>query len=186
MKRPMLILFLFLMLVHALHADVIVTKENRKFKGTIAKVADGKFILRTNSGRVLAIPRSHVARIYRGNKLVDFEEGMSYLVEKRHPYLPFIVLSVASGAYSVNRYQEYKRRKDSYNKTLSEAQAAGAEDDLQNISDNSGKALAESVIFGLFSAGSLYFAIKPLEVRVPIGKISMGTTPGGVRLSLNF
>ncbi|NQT24475.1 hypothetical protein HQ585_03900 [candidate division KSB1 bacterium] len=186
MKRLILFLLLLLFASQGFTTDLIVTKENKKFKGQVVKVIDGKYIVKTTSGTTLAIPKSHVARIYRGNRLVDFEEGMTYLVEKRHPYLPFIVLSVASGAYSVNRYQEYNRRKKSYNNTLSEAQESGSEDDLQNLTDNSGKALAESIIFGLFSAGSIYFAVKPLEVRVPIGKISVGTAPNGVRLSLNF
>lgn len=186
MKRSVFFVFLIALFAQNLKADTIVTRQHRKFEGRIVTVADDKFILKTTDGRTLAIPKSHVACIYRGNKLLDFEEGMSYIVEKRHPYLPFIVLSAASGAYSVNRYQEYKRRKNSYNESLSEAQAAGAQDDLQNISDNSGTALAESIIFGLFSAGSLYFAVKPLEVRVPIGKIQVGAVPAGVRLSLNF
>lgn len=182
MKRLILILFL-VFVSETFGADLIITKENRKFKGKVVKVADGKFIVRTTSGSTLAIPRSHVAKIYRGNRLLDFEEGMSYLVEKRHPYLPFIVLSVASGAYSVNRYQEYKRRKDAYNEYRD---SPDYDPELQNVSDDSGKALAESIIFGLFSAGSFYFAVKPMEVRVPIGKIQVSAAPGGVRLSLNF
>jgi hypothetical protein len=183
MKRFVFTLLLLVFMSQGFGADLIITKENRKFKGQVVKVADEKFYVRTTDGTNLAIPRSHVARIYRGNKLLDFEEGMTYLVEKKHPYLPFIVLSVASGAYSVNRYQEYNRRKDAYNEYKN---SPDYDSELQDVTDNSGKALAESIIFGLFSAGSFYFAVKPMEIRIPVGKIQLGAAPGGVRLSLNF
>ena len=50
-----------------------------------------------------------MARINRDNQILDFITGERYYLEVRRPYLPFAVLSIATGAYAVNRFQEYDR-----------------------------------------------------------------------------
>jgi hypothetical protein len=162
-------------------ADLIVTKDKREYRGKILKVMNQKFAIRLTDGSLIALPQDQIAKIYRGNDLLDFEEGMRYRIQKKYPYIPFSVLGIVSGAYAVDRFQEYGRRKDRYAK---EKEEAG--DDVQSLHDNSGSALAAGVVSTVLAAGSFYVAFRPLEVKVPIGKIKLSAVPGEVRLSLNF
>ena len=82
-------------------ADVIVTKSGAKYRGKVIRIIDTGFVVRTVEGSVHVIPKENLSKIYRGNKVLDFEENMSYYLEIRRPFLPFIVLGIASGVFSV-------------------------------------------------------------------------------------
>ena len=183
MIRLLNVLICVCMAAPLLAEDLIVTRTNQEYRGQIIKVVKGNYAIRTTDGNLMALPGSKIARIYRGNRLLDFEEGMSYLIQKKHPYLPFAVLGLGAGAYAVDRYKEYNRRKDRYNQQVNEPDF---DPELQNVQDNSGKALAECVIAGLFSAGSFYMAFRPLEVKIPTGKIRVSAVPNRVLLSYSF
>lgn len=177
MKKILVLILILTFSGTLFSADLIVTKDKRAYRGQVVKVVNQKYAIRLTDGSLIALHQDQISKIYRGNNLLDFDEGMRYVIQKKYPYMPFGVLSIASGAYSVNRYQEYKRRKDRF-----KSEDTGE----QNLQDNSGNALAECVIFGVVAAGALYVAFRPMEVKVPIGKINLSAVPGQVRLSLNF
>ncbi|HDQ45580.1 MAG TPA: hypothetical protein ENN17_08810 [bacterium] len=177
MRKLLVLLFIFIFCGTLISEDRIVTKARQEYRGRVVRVVKENYVIRLTNGSLIALPQSQISRIYRGNRLLDFEEGMSYIIQKKYPYLPFGVLTIASGAYAVNRYQEYERRKERFKE---------ADTGEQDLRDNSGNALAESVIFGVVSLGALYVAFRPLEIKVPVGKINLSAVPGQVRLSLNF
>jgi len=182
MKRVIYVLILLGFTSQLTAADVIETKTNRKYNGKIVKIVEDKIVIKTDEGNMVGIPRSSLARITRGKEIFDFVSGERYYLEVRRPFLPFMVVSVACGAYSVVKYQEYQQNHARYEK---EKQAAHATD-TTNLSDNSKKDLSTSVILAVCSAGTFIMALKPMEVKVPIGKIKLGMAPNGMRLSLNF
>lgn len=165
-------------------ADVIVLKNGRQYRGKVTGVVEkGKgLMVKTDEGNVVVIPKANVSKIFRDNMVLDFESGERYYLEKKRPFLPFIVLSVATGAYSIKKYQDYRDNRDKSKKETSQT----GQSDLQNFKDQSKKDMAECIVSGLFCAGSLYVAFKPIEVRVPIGKINISAIPNGVMLSLQF
>jgi hypothetical protein len=182
MKRLIYVLVLLGFTSQLAAADVIETKTNRKYNGKIVKIVDDKIVIKTEEGNMVGIPKSSLARIQRGREVFDFVSGERYYLEVRRPFLPFMVVSAACGAYSVVKYQDYQRSHARYEKEKQEADAA----DAVNIQDTSKKDLSTSVILAVCSAGTFIMALKPMEVKVPIGKIKIGMAPNGVRLSLNF
>ena len=182
MKRLLYVLILLGFASHLAGADVIETKTNRKYNGKIIKIVDDKIVIKTEEGNMVGIPKSSLARITRGKEVFDFVSGERYYLEVRRPFLPFMVVSVACGAYSVVKYQDYQRSHARFEKQKQEADAA----DATNLQDTSKKDLSTSVILAVCSAGTFIMALKPMEVKVPIGKIKIGMTPNGVRLSMNF
>jgi len=169
---------LLCLIPHAFAADTIVTKKNRKYHGKVIKIIDKGFVVRTVEGSIIVIPKENISKIFRGNKVLDLEEGMSYYLEVRRPFLPFIVLSIATGAYAVKKFQDYQNERERVkNSTLG---------DLVDTSDKSKTHLAWCIASGLFSLGSFYVAIRPMEVKVPIGRINVSTTSNGITVALHF
>jgi hypothetical protein len=180
MKRLIYVFLLFCVVTQAMGTDTIVTKRGRKFQGKVIRIIEKGFVVRTTDGSVIVLPKDNISKIYRDNKVLDFEEGMSYYLEVRRPFLPFIVLAITSGAYCVDRYSQYRKDRDEAD------EAVGDEDKELQYLNSSKKALAASIISGLFCVGSFYIAIRPMEVRIPIGKIRMSATSSGVTLALHF
>ncbi|HEX9935219.1 MAG TPA: hypothetical protein VGB38_08490 [bacterium] len=177
------IAFFFLVLLFApiaFGADLIILKNGQEYRGQVTKIVDNKtFVIKTTEGNVIGIPKANIAKIIRDNKVLDFIAGESYYLEKKRPFLPFIVLSAATGAYSVKKFQDSQEHRK-------QANDAKLGEDVQNMKDQSNKDIAEGVVSGLFCLGSLYVAFKPIEVKVPIGRLSISTVPNGVMLSLKF
>jgi len=182
MKRLMYVLILLGVTSYSAGADLIETKNNRKYNGKIVKTVEDKIVIKTDEGNMIGIPRSSLARVTRGREVFDFVTGERYYLEVRRPFLPFMVVSAACGAYSVMKYQDYQRNHDRYEKEKLEADASGT----VNLEDTSKKDLGTSVILAVCSVGTFVMALKPMEVKVPIGKIKLGMAPNGMRLSLNF
>jgi hypothetical protein len=182
MRKIMLALFFISFVPMAMGLDVIILKNGHEYRGQVTKIVDNKFVVKTVEGNVIGIPKANVARIIRDNKVLDFEAGESYYLETKRPFLPFIVLGVATGAYSVKKFQDYQ----DHRKEADEATLKTGDPDQTNMKDQSKKDLAECIVSGLFCAGSVYVAFKPLEVKVPIGKINISAVPNGVMLSLHF
>ena len=184
MKKVLFILILLCFVTQALAEDIIITKQGRKYTGKITRRTAQAYILQTKDGTAMALKITDVAKIIRGNQVLDFVEGMHYYLEVRRPFLPFIVLSIATGAYAVKKYQEYKDHHDQAQLELLED--AGPE--YTNLNDQSKKDLAWSVVSGLFSLGSLYVALRPMEVKVPIKSINVNVsmTSQGVTLAFHF
>jgi len=180
MKRLMYVLILLGVTSYSAGADLIETRNNRKYNGKLVKIVEDKVVIKTDEGNMVGIPRSSLARITRGKEVFDFVSGERYYLEVRRPFLPFMAVSAACGAYSVIKYQDYQRNHDRYEK---ERREAGAD---SNLKDTSKKDLGTSVILAVCTAGTLVMALKPMEVKVPIGKIKLGMAPNGMRLSLNF
>ena len=181
MKKMILIVLLFIAVANVLAEDILVTKKGQKYHGRIIKRTQKGLVVRTVEGSVIVLPVQNISKIYRDNKVLDFEEGMSYYLETRRPFLPFVVLAIASGAYCVDRFNKYKKDKDESDAIIADS----GDTDNQYIKDSK-KAMAASIISGLFSVGSLYIALKPMEVRVPIGRLKLSTTSKGVTLALHF
>ncbi|MDM7925305.1 MAG: hypothetical protein QUS35_04730 [bacterium] len=179
MKKLGAALAALLMGVQFAAADVIETKNGRTYNGTIVKTVDGKVVIRTDEGNMIGIPRTSLARVRRGKEVFDFETGERYYYEVRRPFLPFTVLSVACGAYSIIQFQEYNKEKDRIRKLEQENEAT-------SLDDKSGQHMTAGIVLAVCGAGSFIMAVKPMEVKVPVGKIKVGMSPTGVRLALNF
>lgn len=161
-------------------ADIIETKNNKIYKGKIIKTSEKGLAIRTEEGNTVVIPKNQLARIQRDKKVYDFLNGEIYYLEKRRPFLPFSVFSVSLGAYSVTKFQDYQKNRK-------KAEEPTREDpEVQNLKDQSGKDLAMSIGFGICSVATLILALKPIEVKVPVGKISMQVTPTQIGLALSF
>jgi hypothetical protein len=178
--RNALWVLLFVSMVPSLFGtDAVITKDRRKFQGTVVKITEKGFVLRTTEGTMIVIPKDRVSKITRGNKVLDFDAGISYYLEQKRPFLPFIILSVASGAYAVKKFDDYKTHRD-------EANADNLGSEYTNLEDQSKKDMAWGIVSSLFCAGSVYVAFKPIEIKVPIGKIKLSMAPSGASLSLQF
>lgn len=182
MKKVVCSVLLLCLTSQILRADIILTKRGRKYNGKVIRITEKAFVVRTVEGTVIGVPKADITKILRGNQVLDFEQGVRYHLEVRRPFLPFIVLSIATGAYAIKRYQDYKDHKDQAEAEL--LKDAGSE--YTNLNDQSKKDLAWCIISGLFSLGSLYVALRPMEVRVPMGRINLGMTSRGVTLALHF
>jgi hypothetical protein len=180
MKKIGAALAVLLIGVQIAAADVIETKNGRTYNGAIVKTVDGKVVIRTEDGNIIGIPRASLARVRRGKEVFDFVTGERYYYEVRRPFLPFTVLSVACGAYSVIQFQEYSKEKKKFNLQKKE------QPNVQNLSDKSGQHMTAGIILTICSTGTFIMAIKPMEVKVPVGKIKVGMSPTGVHLALNF
>jgi hypothetical protein len=182
MKKVACLCLLFLFVPMAFGLDLIVLKNGQQYRGTVTKIVEKGLMVKTLEGNVVVIPKANISKIYRDNKVLDFVAGESYYLERKRPFLPFIVLSAATGAYSVKKFQDYQ---DNRKKSKAETESTG-DSNMQNFKDQSKKDLAECIVSGLFCAGSLYVAFKPIEVKIPIGKINVSAIPNGVSLSLSF
>lgn len=178
MRKWITMINLLVMVVPLIGADLIVTKTGSKYQGKVIKIIEKGFVVRTVEGTVHVIPKSNLSKIYRGNKVLDFEENMSYYLEVRRPFLPFIVLGLATGAFSVKNFQDYRKHRDQYDQIQDESKS--------DYLKKSNKELAYGIVSGLFSVGSFYIALRPMEVKVPIGRISLQTLDQGIQLSLHF
>jgi len=187
MKGRWLIFLVFLFLVPRIFSlDILETRKGVKYRGKIVKIQptkEGKaFVMKTEQGGTVAIFQKDVARINRDNQVLDFITGERYYMEVRRPYLPFAVLSIATGAYAVNRFQEYSRLHD---KAERQRDSAGVDSETINTNDQK-NAMAAGIVSSIISVGSLYIALRPLEIKVPIGKINISGTMNGVRLAFQF
>jgi hypothetical protein len=184
MKRVVYILLFFCLLSHAIAADVIVTKQNKKYHGTVIKITDNGFVIRTVDGAIFVLPKNQISKIIRNRDILDFDDMTRYYVEIRRPYLPFIVLGGATAAFAVKKYQDYKKERDRINEARESNQVP--DDEIKDMTDASKRHLAWCIVSGLFSAGSFYIAFRPMEVKVPMGRINLSMAPNGVMLSMQF
>jgi len=187
MKHNWLGCFLLLIIVTNTFAlDILETRKGTKYRGKIVKVQNTKkgkaFVMKTEQGSTIAIFQKNIARIYRDNQVINLITGERYYMQVRRPFLPFAVLGIASGAYAVNRFQEYNRIHKEAEKELEEA---GEGDGTINTSDQK-NAMAAGIVSSIVSVGSLYIAIRPMEIKVPIGKIKVSGTLNGVNLAFYF
>jgi hypothetical protein len=133
-------------------------------------------------GNAILLPKAKISKIYRGNELIDLEAGMRYRITVNRPFLPFAILGAASGGYAVKRYRDYQKAHDSAESEIIEQ---NLDSTTQNTKDEK-KILAESILWGILSVGSFYVALKPVEVKVPIGRVNLSVSPNSVQLALHF
>jgi hypothetical protein len=183
MKKWCVILCFLLIGSQVLGQDTIVTKKKKKFQGRVVERTQDGLVMRTIDGNRLVIPTNNISKIIRGNTVYDFEERVKYYLEVRRPFLPFVVLGIASGAYGIKKYQDYSNNRQKRQDALA---GGGLPQDYQYLDDQSKRDLAWCIVSGLFSVGSFYVAFKPMEVKVPIGPIKIGFHPRGVTLALKF
>jgi len=107
-RKIILLVLFFSFIPYLFGSDTIVTKQNKKYRGKVIKITDKGFVIRTDEGTVIVLPKSSVTKIYRENMVLDLEEGQRYRIETKRPFLPFIVLGVATGAYAVHEFQNYQ------------------------------------------------------------------------------
>lgn len=160
--------------------DIIVTHKNQKYNGKVVKITEKGFVIQLIDGNAIVLPKDNVSMIYRGNELLDLKNGMRYRISVNRPYLPFAVLGAASGGYAIKRYNDYQKvRKNA----KSELQGLGP--DTQNTKDEK-KILAESILWGIVSVGSFYIALKPVEMKIPIGRINLSVGFNQIQFALHF
>ena len=115
MKRIAILVLLLTLIPQLLKSDVIVTKQNQKYTGKVIKITDKGFVVRLTSGDAIVLPKNKIAKIYRGNELLDLEMGMRYRITVNRPFLPFTILGAASGGYAIKRYRDYQKANNKKN-----------------------------------------------------------------------
>ncbi len=187
MKKVAILFICMVSLMNGYGSDLIVTKKGKKIRGTVTEISQkGNFAIRTDEGPIVVIAKKDISKIYRPDKtILDFEEGTRYILEKKHPFLPFVVLGLASGGYGISKYQDYRDNKERARKELEELDEGS---DYTNLNDQSKKDLAWCVVSGLFSVGSFAMAFKPLEFKIYKGRINISatTTRQGFLVALYF
>jgi len=181
--RKLIIIILLISFAGAVMAkDILVTIQGKKYHGTVIDRRGGNFVIRTADGSVVEIPESITAQIIRGNIVYDLKLGQKYYLEVRRPFLPFIILGVAAGAYGYKRFNDYA---DLHR--AAEEQRKLFPEEVVNTKDQK-TALAEGIVSVLVCAGSFYIALKPMKVKVSMGTIelSMQAPRPGVMLSFKF
>lgn len=189
MKRVLYIFFLFFCFIpQVVSADVIVMKNKKRYQGTVVRIAGedkDKYVVKTVDGTLIVLARDDISKIIReDNSIWDFEEKMRYFLKVRRPFLPFIILGVAAGAYGVKKFQDYRDHHRMAQDVLKGEVGPG--DDYTYLNDQSKKDLAWCVVSGLFSAGSFLISFKSMEVKIPIGRLNLSTTSSRVTLALHF
>jgi hypothetical protein len=182
MKKVYCVLLILSLISQAFGSDRIITKKNKKYNGKVIKIVEKGFVVKTVEGSVIVIPKTNISLIYTGNKILDFNKKMSYYLEVRHPYLPFAILGIATGAYSVKKFGDYSKMRKQIKK---ENENAEIDSETNNTNDDK-NALAVGIVSALFSVGSFYIALRPMEVKVPIGRLNLSASPCGMTLALHF
>ncbi len=178
MKNVCTIFLFFIFISNIWGKDTIITKQNNKYEGTVVNRTEKGFELRRYDGSTIVIPLENIFQIIRNNIVYDLNEGLKYQVDVRHPFLPFAVLGVVTGAYAVKSFRDYQNERERIKNSTPA--------DLQNMDDKSKTFLAYSLVSALFSAGSFYIAFKPMEFRTPMGPISLSATSTGVSIAMHF
>ena len=182
MKKWIFIVMIYCVVSQLYGQDTIVTRNKKKFQGRVVERSTDGLVVQTTDGTRIVIPTDNILRIIRGNTVYDFEESYKYYLEVRRPFLPFIVLGIASGVYGIQKYQDYANNR----RKADEAQEGGGVPSDYQYLKASRQDLAWCIVAGLFCAGSFYVAFKPMEVKVPIGPINVGFHPRGVTLAISF
>jgi len=183
MRKVVVVILLFCLIPQLLRADIIVTKDKNRYSGKVVKILPKDFAVKLDDGTVIIIPKNKVSQIIRNNIILDLDQGIRYFVEVRRPFLPFLILGTATGIYAFKKFKDYKDNKEQADQL---AEQAGMEEGYQNLNDQSKRDLAYGIVSAIFSVGSYYIALKPMEVRVPMGKINLSANPRGVSLALHF
>ena len=131
MKRVVCSVLLLCLTSQMLRADIILTKRGRKYNGKVIRITEKAFVVRTVEGTVIGVPKADIIKIFRDNQVLDFEQGVRFYLEVRRPFLPFIVLSIATGAYGIKKYQDYKDHKEQADAEL--LKDAGLNEDADNV-----------------------------------------------------
>ena len=183
MRRVAVVILMLCMIPQLLKADIIVTKDNNRYTGKVVKILPKDFAVKLNDGTVIIIPKNKVSQIIRNNIVLDLDQGIRYFVEKRRPFLPFLILGTATGIYSFKKFKDYKDHKKQADDLAAQA---GMQEGYQNLNDQSKRDLAYGIVSAIFSVGSYYISLKPMEVKVPMGKINLSASPRGINLALHF
>jgi len=181
MKRILFILISCLFFSQAMAQYNITKKDGVVIQGRVVKRSKDAYAVRTVAGNLVVVQIRDIARIQSGKTLFDLETQIRYRVEKRRPFLPFLLLSGAAAFYSAHQIEEYRKNKK-------EADDAIFDEDIIYLNDKSKRNMAFSIISGFVSVGTAYIALRPIEVKTPIGpiKLSMGVRNNRVQLSMNF
>ncbi|HHS12495.1 MAG TPA: hypothetical protein ENN03_01870 [bacterium] len=164
--------------VQALAVDRVITRQKIEYRGTFVNRTQQGLVMRTVEGTLVVIPQNEISKIYREDKSIwDFETGTRYYLKKSLPFLPFTLLGAASGAYAVHQYNNFRDEQERVKDTP---------DDVNNITDRSNTHLALCIVSGIFAVGSIYIAFRPMEVKVPLGRINISANPRGITLALRF
>jgi hypothetical protein len=182
MKRIAILVLLLALIPQLLRSDVIVTKQNQKYNGKVIKITDKGFVVRLTGGDAIVIPKDKISKIYRGKELLDLEMGMRYRITVNRPFLPFAILGAASGGYAVKRFRDYQKAHENAENEIAQQ---NMDSETQNTNDEK-KILAESILWGILSVGSFYVALKPVEVKVPIGRLNLSVAPNKIQFALHF
>ncbi|MBN2415011.1 hypothetical protein JXO52_04180 [bacterium] len=180
MQRLLMILFFSLLLAGTGFAtDIIVTKTGARIEGKVLKRTDDQWAFRRLDGSITIFKTADISQFIRGKYIYDFEKKIQFIVEKRRPFLPFLVLSAGTGYYAVQKFQDYRKHRD-------EAEADNLGPDYQNLQDESKKDMAFGIISGLFCAGSIYIALRPVEVKTALSTFKLSATPSRLNLAIEF
>ena len=164
---------------HALAVDRVITRQNKKYEGTFQSRSKDGLVFRTVDGTIVVLPQNEISKIYREDKSIwDFETGTRYYLKKSRPFLPFTLLGLAAGAYAVSEFGKFQDERDRVQ--------AETPDGVDNTTDKSMTHMALSIASGLFAAGCFYFAFRPMEVKIPLGRINLSATSRGITLALHF
>jgi len=177
LKYAMYVVLLIGMTEQCLASDLFLTRNSGRVRGRVVQRQGSRFVIRTDDGRTIGLDINDILEIRRNDIILDFQTKMRYRIETQRPLMPLAILGVAAGAFAVKSYNDYTKEKDRINNNPFP--------DI-DMSDKSGTYMAYTIVSGLVSAGSFYFAFRPVQTRVPIGQLKLSAGPGTVTLALHF
>ena len=182
MKKWAVFILLFAFSTAVLAKDTLVTTQGRKYHGVVIARRSGNWVIRTSDGSVVEIPEAITAMIIRDKIVYDIANGQKYYLDVKRPFMPFMILGVAAGAYGYKRFADYDKLH-----RAAEEQRQSFPDEVINTNDQK-TALAEGIVSMLVCAGSFYIALRPLKVKVPMGTIelSLQAPRPGIMVSMRF
>ncbi len=178
MKWKLYFLIISILGIQSVFGDTIVTTDKKKYEGKIVKRSEKSYVVRTTDNQMVIVPRNNLWRIYQGEDVIDFKEKMRYKVKVGRPYMPLSILGVAAGIYSVTEFNRYSKNKKKYEAQEEENQA--------DYLGKSNQALATGIASAIISVGSFYIALKPVEMKIPVGRIQVSAASNQVQVSLHF
>lgn len=186
MKRFVFILMGLFFVSQAMAQHSITKKDGVVIQGRVVKRSRDAAAVRTVDGNLIVVQMNDIAQIQSGKIILDFQTQIKYRAEKRRPFLPFLILTGAASVYGVRKFGDYQTHRDEAKKMLDTFPETNK--DYIYLNDKSKRDLAMTVISGVVAVGTAYIALRPIEVKTPIGpfQFSMGVQGSRVQLSMNF
>ncbi len=162
--------------------DIVVTKQGARVRCKLLKRTESKWAFQREDGTIGIFEMNQISKIIRGNHEYDLEKKIQFVVTKRRPYLPLLLVTGLAGATAYTKFVDYKRHHDK-----AEADRLALGDDYVNTGITlATQDMALGILSGLVCLGTGYIAFKPVEFRTAVGTFRISMSGSSFRLALNM